>query len=955
MATSVDIDEDDASNKQNREAYQLRSNIAQIVATLGFCILLAAVGLMLSMPTIVIGGLLGIEDQLSLDENDASWLGSLIFLTQPLGSCVSGFLQDRLGRKKCMMGATIPQIIGWIILYYSTSVAQLYIASILMGVGIGFIEAPVLSYIGEVTEPRMRGPMSVLGGSFCGIGILIECFFGAIADWRNVCAMSASFPVMALIALCFIPESPVWLICVGRIAEAEQALCWLRGWVHPAYVRKEFLSLLTHLNSPCAQELVDISKDNKDMKDFRKEQKTTNLSHGFMDNLLILTRPSIYKPFTLIIIYFFVSNSISLLGMKPFLVKIFKDMGMPISAHWVLVVSSGLQVVGMVACILTMHLFGKRLITFLSLPRSLTSCILLGLLPMLQPQYPRIAFFLFGLIFYAVDLSISPVPWVLLRRGIAGGLSAAGFYVLAFVVTKSYINLVHLFDVYGTCFIYSAVGLIGFVYLYMKLPETEGKTLQEIEDFFKDESTKKKKIVATLGFCLLMATVGLIFFMPTIVIGGLLGIEDQLTLNENDASWLGNMVFLTQPLGACGSGFLQDRFGRKKCMMGATIPQIIGWIILYYSTSVAQLYIASILMGVSIGFIEAPVLSCIGEVTEPRMRGPMSVLGGSFCGIGLLIECFLGAIADWRNACAISASFPVMAFIVLCFIPESPVWLICVGRTAEAEQALCWLRGWVHPAYVRKEFLSMLKHLNLPCAQELEKMTNLPHRFMDNLLILTRPSIYKPFTLIIIYFFVSNSISLLGMKPFLVKIFIDVGMPISEHWVLVVSSGLHWVGNVACILTMHLFGKRLITFLSLSVSVVSCILLGLLLMLQLQYPWIAFFLFGLIFFAAGFGVCTVPWVLLSEIYPVEGRGIAGGLSAAGFYVLAFVITKSYINLVHLFDVYGTCFIYSAVGLIGFVYLYMKLPETEGKTLQEIEDFFKDESTKQKKVGSTEKL
>nr|BAI83421.1 sugar transporter 7 [Nilaparvata lugens] len=498
MATSLNIDQETSTNKANVEAYRLRSNIAQIVATLGFCILLAAVGLIFCMPTIVIGGLLGVDNEISLNENYASWFGSMVFMTQPIGSCVSGFLQDRFGRKKCMMASTIPQMIGWIVLYYSTSVAQLYAASTLMGMSIGFIEAPVLSYIGEVTEPRMRGPMSVLGGSFAGIGILIECFFGAMTDWRSACAISATFPVMAFIALSFIPESPVWLICVGRIAEAEQALCWLRGWVHPACVRQEFLSTLTYLNSPCAHELTDISNDNMAMKDFKKKEKI-KLSNGVMDNLLMFTRPTIYRPFTLVFIYFFVSHAVSLLGMRPFLVKIFEDMGMPMSSHWVLVISSGLQVVGSVTCMLTMHLFGKRHITFLSLSVSVVSCILLGILLMMQAEHPWIAFFLFTLIFFATGFGVCPVPWVLLSeiypvegRGLAGGASAACYYFLGFIVTKSYINLVHLFDVYGTCFIYSAFGLIGFVYLYMKLPETEGKTLQEIEDFFKDKSPKKK-------------------------------------------------------------------------------------------------------------------------------------------------------------------------------------------------------------------------------------------------------------------------------------------------------------------------------------------------------------------------------------------------------------------------------------------------------------------------------
>lgn len=62
-------------------------------------------------------------------------------------------------------------------------------------------------------------------------------------------------------------------------------------------------------------------------------------------------------------------------------------------------------------------------------------------------------------------------------------------------------------------------------------------------------------------------------------------------------------------------------FGRKRCMLIVNIPQLIGWLLLYSATSVPGLYLAVTVMGLSVGFMEAPVLSYIGEITEPRLRG----------------------------------------------------------------------------------------------------------------------------------------------------------------------------------------------------------------------------------------------------------------------------------------------------------------------------------------------
>lgn len=91
-----------------------------------------------------------------------SFSASITFITQPIGSLVSGFLQDMFGRKRCMLVVNIPQVVGWLVLYTATSVRSLYLAVVIMGLSVGFMEAPVLSYIGEITEPRLRGVLRYL-------------------------------------------------------------------------------------------------------------------------------------------------------------------------------------------------------------------------------------------------------------------------------------------------------------------------------------------------------------------------------------------------------------------------------------------------------------------------------------------------------------------------------------------------------------------------------------------------------------------------------------------------------------------------------------------------------------------------------------------------------------------------------------------------------------------------
>ena len=74
--------------------------------------------------------------------------------------------------------------------------------------------------------------------------------------------------------------------------------------------------------------------------------------------------------------------------------------------------------------------------------------------------------------------------YVCRTRGVAGGIAAASNYVISFVAAKTYLNIVHSLQLFGTFWFYGAVSVICFVYLYFELPETEGKTLEQIERLF---------------------------------------------------------------------------------------------------------------------------------------------------------------------------------------------------------------------------------------------------------------------------------------------------------------------------------------------------------------------------------------------------------------------------------------------------------------------------------------
>lgn len=156
----------------------------QFVATTVENLLLFDMGLGNSFPFIIISALTGYTNQHNLNEtlkitaSEASWLGnwnniknktmkiistikpdfisfnkiaSIGLVFEPIGSILSALITDYLGRKRSMMVVNLPLIIAWFMLYKASSVSQIFIANILLGLGVGLMESPIITYVGEIS------------------------------------------------------------------------------------------------------------------------------------------------------------------------------------------------------------------------------------------------------------------------------------------------------------------------------------------------------------------------------------------------------------------------------------------------------------------------------------------------------------------------------------------------------------------------------------------------------------------------------------------------------------------------------------------------------------------------------------------------------------------------------------------------------------------------------------
>lgn len=489
------------------------------------------------------------------------------------------------------------------------------------------------------------------------------------------------------------------------------------------------------------------------------------------------------------------------------------------------------------------------------------------------------------------------------------------------------------------------------------------------------------QLIAACSKYLIMLNIGMGISYPTIAIPPILDAVEGLSINQDQASWFASLVFIFQPVGSLASVPLSG-LGRKRSMFYLQIPLFIGWLLPFFAESVWELYFASSVMGLGIGFMQAPIATYIGEVTQAKYRGLLACTAYCFLTLGSVCVYAIDVInGNWRNTALYCSFMPPLTAVLLYIIPESPIWLVSKGRYAEAKKALAWLRGWVPETEVEGEFKTILYHNSPQYATIVDseitsvsagcELQNIEHRTgsrpgeqgdqteqgesnkQENwsggnkseesfLSYLRRPEMYRPLLLQVVFLYLSNGIGVATCRSYLVLIFRDFHVDIDEYIATVGVTMIGMLGNVLSVILMPIVGKRKLTLTGVVLCAIGCAGIGVYTYFAdaLNMTWIPIAIMVEIFFATNLGVGHMPWILMSEIFPLRGRTLATGAVAGFGNFLQFLGTKLFLDYVGVLGLSGTFIMYAVTFVLGYVYLHFYLFETEGKTLHEIVSIFR---------------
>lgn len=183
---------------------------------LSACLMAVGVGTALAWTSPILPQLYEENSWLVITREQGSWVGSLLALGAILGAVPSGPMSDKLGRKRTLLLLTVPFLLSWAIIIFTSKLWLIYVARFIVGAGVGAACVVVPTYISEIAETSIRGTLGAMFQLFLTVGILLAFIFGAVMNYTAFAIICGLINVGFFVSFVWMPESPIWLV-VGRI------------------------------------------------------------------------------------------------------------------------------------------------------------------------------------------------------------------------------------------------------------------------------------------------------------------------------------------------------------------------------------------------------------------------------------------------------------------------------------------------------------------------------------------------------------------------------------------------------------------------------------------------------------------------------------------------------------------------------------------------------------------
>jgi sugar porter (SP) family MFS transporter len=460
--------------------------------------------------------------------------------------------------------------------------------------------------------------------------------------------------------------------------------------------------------------------------------------------------------------------------------------------------------------------------------------------------------------------------------------------------------------------------------------------MRELGDPLPDNSTPLKPVGRSFVYlaAAFAALGGLLFGYDTGVISGAeLFLRRDFTLSTFALEVIVSGVLAGAAVGALGGGRLGDLFGRRKLLIATAIIFATGAILCSAAQTPQMLVVGRIIVGLGIGLASSTVPVYISEVAPADARGWQVSLFQLAITVGILlayvVDFAFAQIQSWRWMFGF-ALIPAAIFgSGMIFLPESPRWLLRSGKRESAKETLARVRGTPDVDAELLEIEQSLAH-----AEEKGRLSDL-----------LQPSI-RPALVVGIGLAIFQQITGINTVIYYAPVIIQSAGISSASGAILATAGIGLVNVLMTIVAMRLIdrvGRKPLLLTGIAGMVVTLGLLGYVFRAASQngaLAWLA--VISMMGYVGSFAISLGPifWLLISEIYPLKIRNSAEGMAATFNWGSNLVIALTFLTLVERLGPSWTFWLYGLSAIAAGIFSYYFVPETKGRTLEQIEEFWR---------------
>uniref|UniRef100_A0A1B6M7A0 Major facilitator superfamily (MFS) profile domain-containing protein n=1 Tax=Graphocephala atropunctata TaxID=36148 RepID=A0A1B6M7A0_9HEMI len=456
-----------------------------------------------------------------------------------------------------------------------------------------------------------------------------------------------------------------------------------------------------------------------------------------------------------------------------------------------------------------------------------------------------------------------------------------------------------------------------------------------------------RQYLATIIGCFSFSITGYAAGWPSPTLIKMRNHETPVMLNVDQISWMVSLMYLGHLISPFPSGMIMDRIGRKRANLLLAFLPLVSWSLISFTSSVVCLYIARLIAGMWAGANSTIMPIYIGEIADPKLRSSLMTFNHLMRNFGVLLVYMVGPYISYSMLAVSCMTLTVLFILMFSFMPESPYYLIMKNRDKEAYKSLNWLRGGKGKPHVDEEMEKIKSSIKMQLQEKGSIIDVLYNKGNRKALIISE--VYA----------ISKRLTGAGVLQAYVSITLPAltfGFFRPNDCVIILGLVSLFSAIASVLLAVHFNRRFLISFSSTGCGI-TMVLVSLWFYLNSytdidvkSYSDLLFVSFIIYNATFSLGLGPVGTSVKGELFPANVKAMCSSFTTVLVAITSFILNKFFLIIAQYFGMHVNFLIYALSCLFTIVFTLMYVPETQGKTLEEIQQILQGVKQHPKKSG-----